>query len=51
MTRRNEFDAYRYLRKTQNLDVPKRRSDDMNYQPLWYAVVIVAVLLALWWTR
>jgi hypothetical protein len=29
----------------------KRRSDDTDRRPLWYAVVIVAVLLALWWTR
>lgn len=51
MTRRSEYDAHRQLRETRHAPRPARRSDDIDRRPLWYAVVIVAVLLALWFTR
>ncbi|MGL4239632.1 MAG: hypothetical protein ACRCTI_00825 [Beijerinckiaceae bacterium] len=49
MTRRNEFDAHRYLRETRNRH-PMRRSTDRDYRSLWIALVGVATAVALWGT-
>jgi len=51
MPRRNEYDAHRQRRETRHAPRLARRSDDIDRRPLWYAVAIVAVLVALWWTR
>lgn len=51
MTRRSEYGAHRQLRETRHAPRQAMRSDDIDRRPLWYAVVIVAVLVALWWTR